>query len=284
MSFFDLEAQNQSSRIPTNIEQLPTSNDHNNIPRINDLLNTLANHIATLKRECRKIGSKRDNNETRKKIEYDLIPLCNELRDRIDDNQPTWQNTFHEGSKLYNDFKILKTELISVERSYETQKVTYPLKEIHVDSTSTGQPAAESNYVSLHINEQTPLVSSNQQRQRQQQQLLEEQKQQQRQVSQNDVDFETIIQQERSEQITRIHSAVQEVNAIFHQLGSLVKEQGEQVDTIDGNVTQLSSNMHKANQQLKKADEHQRQRNRCGMLTLIILVIVVLIVVLAVLS
>ena len=143
----------------------------------------------------------------------------------------------------------------------------------------------ESSYISIKVNEQTPLLHDENQHQLQLQEEEEQEHQhQQQELSQEELDFQTIIHQERSQQIGRIHTAVQEVNAIFHQLGSLVKEQGEQVTTIDENISHLHDNMQNANKQLTRADQHQRDRNKCGKVTLIIIIVVCMVIFLAVLS
>ncbi|QLQ79694.1 hypothetical protein HG537_0C03420 [Torulaspora globosa] len=265
MSFFDLEAQRNGS--------LSLTGGGNDTDKALNLILEFTDELKKLDRECSKLGTKRDSLDVRDNIETGLIPHCNAIRDSIEEK--LWNSgneQLRNRSKVYNDFQVLKETLQKQEQQYNNLKMKNVLRK----GTTKVRTEPNSNYVSIEINEQTPLL------------LQEEQQQNQTQIQdsslQNEIDFNSIIQRERSQQINRIHSAVQEVNAIFHQLGSLVNEQGEQVDTIDGNIGHFSNNMQKASEQLNRAEEHQRKRNKCGLVTLVVMIVVVLVVILAVLS
>lgn len=248
------------------------------------LIVQLAEQLKTLQRECSKVGSKKDTSEVRATIETGLIPNCNSIRDKIEQQRWGDQDRVTQNSKLYNDFQMLKNELQVLEKDYRAKKLKHPLKGERPDHgavTKVVRGDPESSYLSIQVDEQTPLLH---QEEAQQQQLLEQQHLEDTNANQDEVDFHTIILRERSQQVTRIHSAVQEVNAIFHQLGSLVNQQGDQVDEVDANIGQLANNMQKANDQLNRADQHQRKRNRCGLIALVVMVVAVLIITLAVLS
>ncbi|CAI4919747.1 AVN_HP_G0046750.mRNA.1.CDS.1 [Saccharomyces cerevisiae] len=265
MSFFDIEAQSSKG----NSQQEPQFSTNQKTKELSNLIETFAEQSRVLEKECTKIGSKRDSKELRYKIETELIPNCTSVRDKIESNI-----LIHQNGKLSADFKNLKTKYQSLQQSYNQRKKIHP-------RTEAVRQDPESSYISIKVNEQSPLLHNEGQHQLQ---LQEEQEQQQQGLSQEELDFQTIIHQERSQQIGRIHTAVQEVNAIFHQLGSLVKEQGEQVTTIDENISHLHDNMQNANKQLSRADQHQRDRNKCGKVTLIIIIVVCMVVLLAVLS
>lgn len=283
MSFFDVEA--QSTRTPTKKEDASKKV----MNTVADLIDELAEQLKLLKRECSKIGSRRDSVEVRSHIETELVPNCNSIRDKAEEQIWSSNEEIREGSKLSNDFKMLKIELQQLEREYTDEKMKNIIRNQRGDKKGVSELVRrdpDSGYVSIQVDEQTPLLLQEGQREQSPQQLQQHQlaEIQEDSVNQDELDFNSIIQRERSQQITRIHSAVQEVNAIFHQLGTLVNEQGEQVDSIDGNIGHLSNNMQKASEELNRADEHQRQRNRCGLITLVIMVVVVLIAILAVLS
>lgn len=281
MSFFDLEAQRSGSSF-TRDDSLAMNKTYRQFMEFTD-------ELKKLERECIKVGTKRDSLALRDHIETTLIPQCSTIRDSIEET--LWNSSdeqWGKGSKIYNDFLILKETLLKQERRYRDMKLKNVLKRESKNAVPGVREDPSSGYVSIKVNEQTPLLvqeesyGEEQQQKQQQQQLA--QAQLQNSSLQNEIDFNSIIQRERSQQINRIHSAVQEVNAIFHQLGSLVNEQGEQVDTIDGNIGHFSNNVQKANEQLNRADEHQRKRNKCGLVTLVIMVVVVLVVILAVIT
>ncbi|CAI4064174.1 hypothetical protein N7582_002601 [Saccharomyces uvarum] len=289
MSFFDIEAQTSKGKS----QPEPQSSTNQKTRELSDLIEAFAEQSRILEKECTKIGSKRDSKELRYMIETELIPNCTSVRDKIEGNI-----AIHPNGKLSGDFRNLKTKYQSLQQSYNQRKNLYSLKPTVQPATPRGRNDAyprteairqdpESNYISIKVNEQTPLLHEEEQHQLQLQEEQEQEQEQQKQqqgLSQEDLDFQTIIHQERSQQIGRIHTAVQEVNAIFHQLGSLVKEQGEQVTDIDENISHLHDNMQNANKQLTRADQHQRQRNKCGKVTLIIVIVVCMVVLLAVIS
>ncbi|EJS41712.1 vam3p [Saccharomyces arboricola H-6] len=286
MSFFDIEAQPSDG----NSQSEPLSSTNQKTKELSDLIETFAEQSRVLEKECAKIGSKRDSKELRYRIETELIPHCTNVRDKIESSF-----IIHQNGKLSGDFKNVKTKYQSLQQSYNQRKILYPLKATIVPETSKERnnlhprteairQNPESSYISIKVNEQTPLLHDEEQDQLQLQEEQEQEQQQKQALSQEELDFQTIIHQERSQQIGRIHTAVQEVNAIFHQLGSLVKEQGEQVTTIDENISHLHDNMQNANKQLARADEHQRQRNKCGKVTLIVIIVVCVVVLLAVIS
>ncbi|SCU81679.1 LAFA_0C06502g1_1 [Lachancea sp. 'fantastica'] len=245
---------------------------------LNRLFADFSSQINHLKRKSELLGSKRDSQDLRYSIETEVIPHCETLRDEIESSLK------HKGSngKLASDFAGLKDELLLSRRQYYGNKSRHP---IQVRPVRTNSASRDSGYVSMPVAESTdttPLLQGQNHQHGQRQ--LQQQVQSQNRLPEEELNFHTLIQQERSEEIGRIHSAVQEVNAIFHQLGSLVREQGEDVDTIDNNISGLSGNLQRANEQLGKAERSQRKRNRCGIIFLVVIVVVVLIVILAVLG
>lgn len=276
MSFFDLESQPGSTS--------PTVNRQD--AALYEQLMSLNKNVNLLHKQLLLIGTRHDSHTLRSKIEMETMPHCENVRDRIEA-----MGGMVSSDKLVKDFTNLNEELQRSKRHYNELKLSNPLKKLQTSklgNTTHSQDvssASESMYVSMPIagDENTPLLQQ-QQDQQQQQQQQQIQQQNTAALSQDELDFHSIIQQERSQEISRIHSAVQEVNAIFHQLGTLVQEQGEQVDTIDNNISGLGNNLQKANDQLANAERYQRKKNRCGMITLVVIIVVTLIVILAVLS
>ncbi|SSD58923.1 uncharacterized protein SCODWIG_00684 [Saccharomycodes ludwigii] len=152
-------------------------------------------------------------------------------------------------------------------------------------------------YISMPLaDEDKPLLSTsssgmvppNHKNYQSQQQLLiqEEGEQQQQQlfdnIDQEQVDFHQLVVTERDTQMDRIHGQVKEVNAIFQQLGSIIKQQGEQVDDIENNINNFSDNVQNASAKLVKAEKVQKTGNRCRIILLIVIGMIVLIILLAV--
>lgn len=130
-------------------------------------------------------------------------------------------------------------------------------------------------------NESTPLLSgsssSGQYAGTSQTQILD-------MVRQEDVDFQTTLLHERESEIANIQHGITEINAIFRDLGTLVTQQGDQLDAFENNVSNLASNTKQAGDELVAANEYQRKKRNCSLCVLVVLVVVVLVIVLAVIA
>lgn len=236
------------------------------------LLITLQQNIQLLKRKVVQVGTDGDSITLREDIEKKIIPTVETLIDKLEE-----VSLRASKDKLVRDFETLKVEYRYFQHEYGKKSGMFPLPKTLSDQIESGyesmpiQEELENTQIVSEQSEQTPL-------------LLESVQRRTDRLNQDELDFHTIIQQERSQDISKIRSAVQEVNAIFKQLGSLVQEQGEQVDTIADNVTGLSDNIGKAHKQLNKANDYQRRKNRCGTITLVIVIVITLITLLAILS
>ncbi|AAS53142.2 AFL232Wp [Eremothecium gossypii ATCC 10895] len=243
------------------------------------LLTELSTQVQNLRKKVQLLGTARDDHTLRNSIESEDIPRCEQLRDRLQSNPRLTGR-----DKYVSDLHWLTVELLQLKRNYQKRKLGSPLrsKSGAADGGAAAPPGhappheepGRNSYVSIQVrsDERTPLLA--------QQQILR----QQEHVPQEELDFHSLIQEVRSQEISNIHTQVQDVNAIFKQLGTLVQEQGKQVDTIDSNINGLTSNLQGANQHLRKAERYQRQRNKCGTLTLCVIAVVTLVVVLAALS
>ncbi|CAG59496.1 uncharacterized protein GVI51_G04609 [Nakaseomyces glabratus] len=236
-----------------------------------NVLESLESNIRLLEKEVEKVGTRRDDEALRCKVR-ELIGETTQTVERSRDG-------FLGAGKRDKDFKFLESELRRLSAVFRVREGQNPLKintETAVASTTMNSSKNLENQVALadETTERTPLLHTN----TQQQHMHLQDQMEQGLINDDELDFHTIVQEDRSRQISRIHSSVQEVNAIFKQLGTLVREQGTQVDTVDENIANFDNNMHRANEQLNRADEHQRQRNRCGLMTLIIIIVVVIII------
>lgn len=97
---------------------------------------------------------------------------------------------------------------------------------------------------------------------------------------QEDLALRQRISQERAEGIKRIQSQVAEVNQIFHDLASIVQDQGQQFETIEDQAMASSDATKQAGQELKKTVERSRssRERMCCMIAaaLVVLLLVIL--------
>lgn len=94
--------------------------------------------------------------------------------------------------------------------------------------------------------------------------------------------YDLSLLEERERQVRDIESAIVDVNEIFRDLGAMVTEQGDMIDSIEANVERGSENVSSATQQLEKAQMYQtkaRRKQCCIVVTLIVVVILVAVVI-----
>lgn len=99
------------------------------------------------------------------------------------------------------------------------------------------------------------------------------------QMTQEDVALRQRIAQERAEGIKRIQSQVAEVSQMFHDLASIVQDQGQQFETIDDQVMASSVATKQAAQEINKTVERSRgSRERMCCMILAALVVLCLVI------
>jgi t-SNARE complex subunit (syntaxin) len=75
---------------------------------------------------------------------------------------------------------------------------------------------------------------------------------------------------------------VGELNELFRDLGTIVTEQGEQLDMISDNVQDVYTNTHGADRELRSAARYQRNARNKACCLLVILAIILTVIILAV--
>ncbi|XP_041366109.1 syntaxin-7-like [Gigantopelta aegis] len=86
---------------------------------------------------------------------------------------------------------------------------------------------------------------------------------------------------EREERIRQLESDILDVNEIFRDLGAMISEQGEVIDTIEANVEKTHGNVESGNQQLLQAAKYQKSSRKkmcCLLVTFVIIAVIVTII------
>jgi t-SNARE complex subunit (syntaxin) len=228
-----------------------------NIKSIHRLLGKLGTSRATADDQHR-LGALVEETTDKFKLFGDEIKVLTEWdSSKLQPTQRfTQRNLWKEFQGIVDEFRALQRDVVAKEREIRFQAIV--------------QQEAE------QINENTPLMQR-QQQQQQQSQILDV-------VAQDEVDFHASLLQEREVEIQNIEQGISEINAIFKDLGTLVTEQGTQIDAVEENISNLATNTERASKQLTKADQYQRSRRKWSCCVLMVLIVVVLVVTLAVLS
>ncbi|KAI8437756.1 hypothetical protein MSG28_011990 [Choristoneura fumiferana] len=94
------------------------------------------------------------------------------------------------------------------------------------------------------------------------------------------VEFETSMLLEKEAYINKIEADVLDVNQIMQDLAVLVNQQGQTVDTVESHIEAASANVEAGNDELAKAEQHQRSyRKKMLILSVIGIIIAILIIV-----
>ena len=261
----------------SSLEQQPTtstSTGYSDDPAFTQLTNqlssrlfTLTSNIQNLNRQLALVGTKKDS-ET--------------LRDRINQLLTQTRTGFTQVSSGVK--KIQTWPDVSPSQKYAQDKLTTQLSSSLADFQAAQRLAAEKTrqYVvaARRVQElqaegadaeaygdepgtvQVPLV--------QQEAVLL--------ADQGEVEFQESVILQREEEIRGIEQGIRELNTIFQDLGQLVVEQEDDLQHIDANVSRAAQDHKAADSELRIAARHQKgARNRACCLLLILAVILTVI-------
>lgn len=101
-------------------------------------------------------------------------------------------------------------------------------------------------------------------------------------AEQSEVDFQENLIIEREGEIRQIEQSVGELNELFRDVATIVREQGDMLDTIDHNVENVLQDTRGADVELRSASRYQKSARNKACCLLLILAVVLVIIVLAV--
>ncbi|XP_036624468.1 syntaxin-7 [Trichosurus vulpecula] len=109
----------------------------------------------------------------------------------------------------------------------------------------------------------------------------ESQTQPQAQLQDEDITEDDLrLIQERESSIRQLEADIMDINEIFKDLGMMIHEQGDVIDSIEANVENTEVHIQQANQQLSRAANYQRKSRKT--LCIIIFIVVIGLVILGV--
>lgn len=94
-----------------------------------------------------------------------------------------------------------------------------------------------------------------------------------------DIENQAVEAIEREVEIDKIVNSVSELNDIFHDLNTLVIQQGEIVDHISNNIEITNDNNRNAARNLYSADKWDRRKQRCSLILIVIVTILILLLI-----
>ncbi|XP_012946879.1 syntaxin-7 isoform X2 [Aplysia californica] len=103
-----------------------------------------------------------------------------------------------------------------------------------------------------------------------------------RQVLQMEQDVDLELIKEREDAIKKLESDIMDVNQIFKDLGMLVHEQGEVLDSIEANIDNAQLSVEEGTKQLSKARDYQAKSRRKCCIFIIVIIFIILILALVI--
>jgi len=113
-------------------------------------------------------------------------------------------------------------------------------------------------------------------------QQQQQEQEQLRLADQSEVDFQESLIIERESEIRNIEASVGELNELFRDVAHMVHEQGQSLDVISDNVTNVRDDTRGADEQLRTASRHQKSARNKACCLLLILAVILTVVILAV--
>ncbi|BFZ16667.1 hypothetical protein BsWGS_19706 [Bradybaena similaris] len=99
-----------------------------------------------------------------------------------------------------------------------------------------------------------------------------------RQVLQMEQDVDLELLKEREDAIKKLESDIVDVNQIFKDLGMLVHEQGEVLDSIEANIDNAQMSVEEGTKQLSKARSYQSKarRKKCCIIIIVLVILAII--------
>lgn len=289
MSFanYDLEAQRKLNK---SVEDTPKNELDSIITKTAKQLERFGGLVAQLDVQRRHVGTRRDCLPLRRNID-ELVDKITEMEKAVESlvlnisllvnkklNEPKLANNNNDDDapklNVTNKQVVIKERLVS--EFYDLHKQFQKSIRIYNEKKKNYSVRERTNSVQ-QIDENTPLIAE-------EPQMVQEQVLEDETISETELQYHLLLTEERNREIDQVTHSITEVNSIFKDLGQLVLQQGEQLDTIEDNILQLHGNTHQALRELTKAHEYQKKKGKWTCIFLVALCVFVLIMVLAVVS
>lgn len=230
-------------------------------------INTVIRSWKTLEQALKNIGTDRDNQGLRDKVHVTQLS-CNQIVSQTAKDLQRLTVVVRKGDKqqklqaekLTSDFKD------AVQCYSRLQKQVADKMKIRLMTRQTSNTATEYN-------------DDDQQR------LIEEAERLQAQKTlQQELEFEQEMLVEREQRISQIEGDILDVNEIMRELGAMVHEQGDTINSIENNIENVHGNVELGQQELQKASEYQikHRKKMCFLIAVAVIIGIVLTIIIVV--
>ncbi|GEQ68204.1 hypothetical protein JCM33374_g1871 [Metschnikowia sp. JCM 33374] len=303
MSFanYDLEAQKDVGKRGSVSSQKNSDASHLDtiIRNTSHQIQTYGSLVASFNNERKLLGSRRDSAQLREKLDSsqkNIVSLGGAVRKLIADISAVMSDSADGNNSKNNNNNSNHEVVVSNRQLMMKDRLVAEFGELEAtfDRCAKNHQEKVANIALPHstksqFNESSPLLGGssqappNQGPPQAQAQMMQMQEDQDL-IEQTELQYHMMLTEERNRQIEQVAEGIREVNSIFKDLGELVSQQGEQLDTVEENVLQMSANAHDASRELTKAHEYQKKKSRWSCILLVALCVFLLVIVLVVLS
>ncbi|ELU00324.1 hypothetical protein CAPTEDRAFT_229079 [Capitella teleta] len=253
---------------------------------VSNNIQKITQNVAQLQKLVNQIGTQQDNADLRDRlhqVQHYTNQLAKDTKNYLTElshlpnpiNQSDQKQRRIQKDRLMNDFTTSLNNFQAVQRkTAEKERESLARARAHSgsnydpfsdDRKSDEQLVSFDNFESLGRNDPPQSQSAQQSLQ------MEE-----------DVDLE--LMRERDQSVRKLESDIMDVNQIFKDLGMLVHEQGEVIDSIEANVESASVHVEDGTEQLRQARDYQSKarRKKCILLLILLIILIIIAVIIAV--
>ena len=226
---------------------------------------TLTSNITQLNRQLALVGTKKDSETVRGRVTRLLDETRKGFRD-VSDGVKRVRNWADASPAMKYTQEKLQNQLTSALADFQAaQRLSAEKTRQYVAATRRQVHGEDPDgYTDEASGVQVPLV--------------QQQAQQAALADQGEVEFQESLIVQREEEIRDIERGITELNDIFRDLGTMVSAQGESLDVIEANVSNVAQDHKAADTELRSAARYQKgARNRACCLLLILSVVLAVI-------
>lgn len=234
----------------------------------------ITSNITQIQRLLQSISTKKDNSQSRNQLHTLLettrgsIKTASEDIKKLDDfseSEIGGDAARFTKSKLTRDFQSILASFQDVQRKSADYQKSYitTAKQAIQESEEAGADGDSPSHAGTLVQSQTQAQAP-------------------RLLDTAEIEFNESLITERETEIQNIEQGITELNEIFRDLGTMVNEQGDLIDSIEANVDNVAVQTQGASVELARAQRYQRNsRNRmfCLMMILVLIFTIVLLAV-----
>ncbi|XP_052797574.1 syntaxin-12-like [Mya arenaria] len=254
----------QSYGAVTEYRDDPNYQEYSDGPRFDELFSQITRNISSInnganviEKAARIIGTDRDNGQAGDKIHH----VSQETNRTVSNTTKILKQL---GSRRLDRTQRLQLDKVTSDYQESLQRFQTLQKKAAEKAKTVGRKEKPKPKVSTWLDDEDDKA----------QLVVDDTRRQQLLAQEQVIDDDLALIGEREDQIRALEGDILDVNEIFRDLGAMVHDQGEQIDTIEANVEAAATHVEEGVGQLHKASVYQKKsRKKLCCLVVVLLVI-----------